>query len=391
MQHEWGTALGILLTEKGLGPSDVLHRLKACGDSIAPGAPEDWLANNYVPGVRIWGHLNQALGLRPEEQAFLLGGVSADVPGEHERLEQLCEAARAGEVRALAQRLRTGVMIDRCGTSACVPLAEAVTGGHLEATRYLLEHGSDPNAREIGKASPLTIADKLGRGDLIRLLLDHGAYGHTDWVTGRCALHMLADHSLRGVDDDALRVQRVIKQGVSVNERYAGGPTPLIAAMRADYWRMCLLLLEHGATLHPSDGRAYGDLLDAAKSADPKLAKLIDAIDPRPKGPVPRWFNEARCQGIEHIEYVNERALTFAIDATDLERPLRVGEGDSGAGSALSPEEFLSDPSNAGRLEKFGLGWIVAYVQKMADGTRFGVSELLRGGATTVRHTKVKK
>ncbi len=384
MRHEWGTALGMILDKRGLGVIGVVKGLQDEGLTIAAEVVEEWLANLYVPGTRVWHRLGTTLHLSAEETELLLSTIKMEVPGEHEKLELVCAAARAGDLPELAARLRAGVMMDRCGTSACVPLAEAVKAGQLAATRYLLEHGSEPNTREIGCQVPLTLADKLGRGDLIRLLLNHGAYGGTDATTGRSALHMLARFPCGDGDDDTRSVERVIKEGVSVNERYAAGPTPLMEALQASNWRMCRLLLTCGATLQPADVRACGDLLDAAKTADPTLIRGIAAIDTRHKGPFPRWFNEARIQGIERIDYISSRALTFEINTTDFERPLLLGEEDSGGASALSPDDFLAEPSNAGRLEAAGLGWMVPYVEKMANGTRFGINGLLRGGTTLI-------
>ena len=87
-------------------------------------------------------------------------------------------ACRAGDVSALRELLAREPNLVR------EPTPEGSTGlhlavEHLDAVRLLLEHGADPNARDVGdNAYPLHFAVGPGRVDVVRALLDAGADVH---------------------------------------------------------------------------------------------------------------------------------------------------------------------------------------------------------------------
>ena len=85
------------------------------------------------------------------------------------------EAANAGDVTALRRLLSAepGLVRER-NQSGSTGLHLA--GKHPEAVRVLLEHGADPNARDVGdNATPLFFAAGGGPIESVRLLLDAGA------------------------------------------------------------------------------------------------------------------------------------------------------------------------------------------------------------------------
>ena len=85
------------------------------------------------------------------------------------------EAASAGDVATLRRLLSAepGLTRERNqGGSTALHLA----GKHPDAVRVLLEHGADPNARDVGdNATPLFFAAGGGPIETVRLLLDAGA------------------------------------------------------------------------------------------------------------------------------------------------------------------------------------------------------------------------
>ncbi len=383
MEHRWGAVLGELLAARGLSAGDLSRRLRERHPTLAPDAVDDWLVGLYVPGTNVWSLVNELLELDDGERRRLLEAVAGAVPGEPLALASVCDAARRNDVSGMAEALRHGVLIDRCDASGRIAICEAVRSGAVAAARFLLERGANANAMEIGGTWPITLADEIGSADLIRLLLDRGAYAHTDPKTGRSGLHLLA--RLDRDAADIARAERVLEQGVGVDARYADGPTPLFDALRSGNWPMARFLLDHGAQISRRDARRHRDLLRAAAAADTALARQIDAVDPSPKPPYPRWFNEARARGIERIEYVCGRGFTFAIDLTEIDEPWLIGTGESGDGAAVAATELLARPGYLASLEACGLGWLIAYVRKMAAGERFGVNELLRGNAVVRR------
>jgi ankyrin repeat protein len=97
---------------------------------------------------------------------------------DRRRAPNVAEFFRAcinGDVAALRQLLRTdpALVRDR-DSSGAAGLHRAIA--HPEAVRILLEHGADPNVRDVGdNASPLHVAAANGELDSVRLLLDAGA------------------------------------------------------------------------------------------------------------------------------------------------------------------------------------------------------------------------
>ena len=60
-------------------------------------------------------------------------------------------------------------------TMKITPLHSATAGGHTKLVKLLLEHGADPNARQVGGFTPLHAAAENGDVEAIRALLFYGA------------------------------------------------------------------------------------------------------------------------------------------------------------------------------------------------------------------------
>lgn len=115
--------------------------------------------------------------------SFLLG-PKKDNPLQHD----FVEAARLGNLKAMEKALASGATVDGYATSANgasahgPALFEAIEAQKVEAVRWLLENGANPNhipadvspleeARWIAKESP----DPTSARKIIKLLREHGA------------------------------------------------------------------------------------------------------------------------------------------------------------------------------------------------------------------------
>jgi hypothetical protein len=121
-------------------------------------------------------------------------------------------------------------------TALIIATRQAVEDDDRSLLDWLLERGADPNAGESYHETPLTIAARRGRVDLIDYLVDAGADIHR----GR-ALSTAAD---RGQLDAA---RRLIKLGADVNQEDLFDRTALVNVITHHDTAMAKLLIDHGA------------------------------------------------------------------------------------------------------------------------------------------------
>lgn len=107
------------------------------------------------------------------------------------------------------------------------PLMMAMRHNDVASVRSLLEHGADPNAAHIDhKRSALIVAIERGHGDMVELLLRHGA--RTDIFSRRLSpIHF----ACKVGNEDAVR--HLLAAGVNPLTRGSWGMTPLHACAHA--------------------------------------------------------------------------------------------------------------------------------------------------------------
>jgi ankyrin repeat protein len=99
--------------------------------------------------------------------------LAAD-PGLRERAierlpDQLVRAAEENSLDAVSILIELGFDVNAVKRTA--PLHEAAMRGNLDIIRLLLEHGADPNVRDVGyKATPAGWAEHFGKTEAARLL-----------------------------------------------------------------------------------------------------------------------------------------------------------------------------------------------------------------------------
>ena len=186
-------------------------------------------------------------------------------------------------------------------------LHAAAGRGRLDATRLLLEHGADPNARDTGdNAYPLHFAAGYGHLETVRALLDAGAdvYGFGDlheadvigWAAGwgspkdtrwdvmallleRGARHHIFSAIAAG-DLDAIR--KLVEQNPDALDRrmsrFEQGQTPLHFAIARKRHDILDLLIELGADVEAEDRNGQTALASAMLRGDRKaMQRLAEA------------------------------------------------------------------------------------------------------------------
>ena len=91
-----------------------------------------------------------------------------------ERERSTIEAARAGDAAMLAALLDAGVEVEVRNENGDGLLMLASYHGHVEATRFLLERGADPNVLNARGQAPLAGAVFKGDRAMVELLLWRG-------------------------------------------------------------------------------------------------------------------------------------------------------------------------------------------------------------------------
>jgi ankyrin repeat protein/catechol 2,3-dioxygenase-like lactoylglutathione lyase family enzyme len=216
----------------------------------------------------------------------------------------------AGDVAALRELLAKdpGLARER--------VAAGSTGLHLavrhpEALRLLIEHGADPNVRDVGdNASPLHFAAANGSLESVRLLLDAGADVHgagdlhkgdvIGWATregNQDVIDLLLERGARHHIFSAMAlgdrdlVQKLVEEDPGCLERrrsrFESGQTPLHAAFappdglgflagKPDYL-MLDLLIELGADIDARDDKGRTSIAVAMLRGDREAMRLLKA------------------------------------------------------------------------------------------------------------------
>lgn len=120
-------------------------------------------------------HLAIASGDMEKVKTFLDKGTPVDLLSRSGGMSPL-HWALANKQFAMAEFLMSrGCPVDVCSTEGATPLMSIVQEGDMERTLFLLNHGANPNARDLRGFTAMHRAAEMGYIDLVRALLDRGA------------------------------------------------------------------------------------------------------------------------------------------------------------------------------------------------------------------------
>jgi ankyrin repeat protein len=128
-------------------------------------------------------------------QWLLSRGANLTVPDQDKDLgwTPLYAAISHGHVEVSRLLLQYKADIHAHDNEGQTPLHEAVRHNWVNAARLLLEHGADVNARDNGRATPLHLASEWEFLDVARLLVEHGANIDAEDDEGRTAFQIASE------------------------------------------------------------------------------------------------------------------------------------------------------------------------------------------------------
>ena len=177
------------------------------------------------------------------------------------------------------------------------PLIGAVFRNNFqyEATKYMLEHGADPNAEyieaeEYKKANYKSNSKPMDEGytplfvanneKIINLLLDYGADINYKNNKGNTPIFWFA----RGFDPKNINLIKVIiEKGADVNAVNNEGKTPLLLAVSDGNFYIAKILLEHGADVKVKDKSGKTAMDYALEKGNKEMVNLLKKYDKNAK------------------------------------------------------------------------------------------------------------
>uniref|UniRef100_A0A8C9RS90 Ankyrin 3 n=1 Tax=Scleropages formosus TaxID=113540 RepID=A0A8C9RS90_SCLFO len=149
------------------------------------------------------------------------------------------------------------------------PLHIASRLGKAEIVQQLLQHGASPDAATTSGYTPLHLAAREGHEDVASVLLDHGALLSVTTKKGFTPLHVAAKYGKIEV------ANLLLQKSAPPDAAGKSGLTPLHVAVHYDNQKVALLLLNQGASPHASAKNGYTPLHIAAKKNQMDIATTL--------------------------------------------------------------------------------------------------------------------
>ena len=158
--------------------------------------------------------------------------------------QELIDAARRGQLKAIAKWLRKGSVDAQCPSKEGSTLLQAaVINSQVDVVRELVLHrGADVNLPNYEGSTALMCAAETGELLEARLLLDHGADPNRQTGSGATALMTAATHGCDGV------LALLLGASADIDAQTFDGETALMVAAREGKDKCVRLLLDAGAS-----------------------------------------------------------------------------------------------------------------------------------------------
>lgn len=195
----------------------------------------------------------------PQKVRYLKAKIER-VPPDH----PLLTAAKAGNHGKVKQLLEGGHSPNSQDPDGLTPLYLAADKGHLRIARLLLDKGALIDRAPPGLGTPLVaaaISNEVERPELVRMLIEKGAYVNAKGVLAQTALHGEAEEPHVG------NMRLLIEKGANVNAVTSlYRRSPIFTAISPKGAEAVTLLIENGASLTVTDTHGLTPLAYARKA-----------------------------------------------------------------------------------------------------------------------------
>ncbi len=164
--------------------------------------------------------------------------------------------------------LQNGANVDFTDSKGVTPLMKAVNVGKENIVRMLLDHGANPNLA-VGKLTPLSLAVKKGHYRVVKVLLEKEAEVEkkTGGVTPLSQAVREGEHAV---------VRTLLDVGkADANATTTYGLTPLIIAARKGLYSIAQTLLSGGANVDGTDKDGMTPLMYAVKHGHTDVVRML--------------------------------------------------------------------------------------------------------------------
>ncbi|MCC6697217.1 MAG: ankyrin repeat domain-containing protein [Candidatus Hydrogenedentes bacterium] len=204
--------------------------------------------------------------------ALIEHGVDVDYPNAS-GFNVLSIAALTGKTKELDAMIRLGANVNAAIPTP--PLRAAAHAGQVDAVRFLIEHGADPNAVPAG-CNALVAAARGGHADVVKVLIDSGANIAARDTTGRTVLTVA---EMSGLSDDALAI---LLRYAQAETDLGDGDTPVRMAIRHGVSSVVVAFARDNPALLQQEDAGESILYYALKNEQNDIADLLAGLGATP-------------------------------------------------------------------------------------------------------------
>ena len=209
-----------------------------------------------------------------DEVCSILG---SDEKWEQKQLDiELCHHAERGEIEKMRQDIAAGANINAQFSDNLPPLHSAAREGQLEAVKFLLAYGADPELKNPRKENALFTAVRFRRMEIMRFLVEECHCSLNDQnIFGWTMLYVSLDNI------DLQSAQYLLDNGADINLCDKKGESMLMKAVHVfssnteSPFLLTDLLLKYGADIRAVDKKGQNILFHAALDCHPELLEHL--------------------------------------------------------------------------------------------------------------------